>query len=62
MELEQKNSARDDAERLIARLRPSMTNVLLVCDIQGRIQQVDQAPEEQVELDEVGLCGCSFLT
>jgi len=45
MELEQKNSARDDAERLIARLRPSMTNVLLVCDIQGRIQQVDQAPE-----------------
>jgi PAS domain-containing protein len=62
MELEQKNSALDDAQRLIASLGSSMTDVLLVCDIQGHIQQVDQAPEKQVDLDEAERCGCSILT
>jgi two-component system sensor histidine kinase HupT/HoxJ len=45
VELEQKNSALEDAQQFIRSVLAAMTDVLIVCDIQGRIQQVNQALE-----------------
>ena len=40
VELEQKNSALEDAQHFIASVLSSMTDVLIVCDVDGRIQRV----------------------
>lgn len=61
IELEQKNSALEDAQRFIASVLASMTDVLIVCDVDGRVQQVNQALEELVGRTEVALRGSSFL-
>jgi len=45
VELEQKNVALEDAHRFIRSVQSSMTDVLIVCDIQGRIQEVNTALE-----------------
>lgn len=45
VELEQKNSALEDAQQFINSVMASMTDVLIVCDIHGRIQQVNRALE-----------------
>lgn len=45
VELEEKNSALEEAQRFIDSVQASMTDVLIVCDIQGRIQQANPALE-----------------
>lgn len=45
VELEEKNSALEEAQRFIESVQASMTDVLIVCDIQGRIQQANTALE-----------------
>ncbi|OSM07306.1 putative PAS/PAC sensor signal transduction histidine kinase [Magnetofaba australis IT-1] len=43
VELEQKNNALNEANRFIASVLTAMTDVLIVCDPHGRIQEVNQA-------------------
>src|SRR5690606_13712206 len=43
VELEEKNAALEDAQRLITGVLASMSDVLIVCDVQGRIQRVNKA-------------------
>ncbi len=45
VELEQKNAELEEAQQFIRSVLESMTEVLIVCDIQGRIVQVNQALE-----------------
>lgn len=61
VELEEKNSALEDAQRFIASVLSSMTDVLIVCDVSGRVQQVNQALEDLVGRTEAELRGRSFL-
>lgn len=46
VELEEKNSALEEAQQFIDSVQESMTDVLIVCDIQGQVQQVNRALEE----------------
>ena len=43
VELEEKNSELQNAKRFIESVISSMTEILIVCDLNGRIQQVNQA-------------------
>jgi two-component system sensor histidine kinase HupT/HoxJ len=45
VELEQKNAELEEAQQFIRSVLESMTEVLIVCDIRGRILQVNQALE-----------------
>ncbi len=42
-ELERKNAELEEAQRFISRVLGSMTDVLVVCDTEGRIQRVNEA-------------------
>ncbi len=46
IDLEEKNSALEDAQRFISSVLSSMTDILIVCDIQGNIQRANKALEE----------------
>jgi two-component system sensor histidine kinase HupT/HoxJ len=46
VELEQKNAELEEAQQFIRSVLESMTEVLIVCDVQGRILQVNQALED----------------
>ena len=46
VELEDKNSALEEAHKLIASVLSSMSDILIVCDERGRIEQVNRALEE----------------
>ena len=46
VELEQKNAELEEAQQFIRSVLESMTELLIVCDIQGRIIQVNQALED----------------
>lgn len=46
VELEQKNSALEEAQQFISSVLASMTDVLIVCDTDGVIQQVNSALEK----------------
>ncbi len=46
VELEQKNSALEEAQQFISSVLSAMTDVLIVCDIEGRILQVNSALEK----------------
>lgn len=46
VELEQKNAELEEAQQFIRSVLESMTEVLIVCDIQGRIEQVNHALED----------------
>ncbi len=48
VELEEKNSALEEAQRFIDSVQAAMTDVLIVCDVQGRIEQVNPALEQLV--------------
>ncbi|MGB5831607.1 MAG: ATP-binding protein [Thiohalocapsa sp.] len=61
VELEQKNSALEDAQHFISSVLASMTDVLIVCDVDGRIQRVNQALADLVGRTEAQLRGGSFL-
>ena len=45
VELEHKNSALEEAQQFISSVLSAMTDVLIVCDTEGRIQQVNAALE-----------------
>lgn len=60
VELEEKNSALEEAQRFISSVLSSMTDILLVCDKQGRIQQVNRALEELTGISEPRLLGQPF--
>lgn len=60
-ELEEKNSALEDAQHFIASVLASMTDILIVCDVQGRIQQVNRALETLTGWSEADLRGRPFL-
>lgn len=46
VELEEKNTALEEAHKLIGSVLSSMSDVLIVCDERGRIEQVNRALEE----------------
>ena len=62
VELEEKNSALEEAQQFIASVLASMTDVLIVCDAQGRIQRVNAALESLVGESEAALRGRPFLS
>lgn len=45
VELEQKNSELEEVQAFIASVQSSMTDVMIVCDAEGRIQQVNRSLE-----------------
>ncbi len=57
VELEEKNSALEDAEAFIRSVQSSMADVLIVCDSEGRIQEVNKATEDFVGRATDELCG-----
>ncbi len=57
IDLEEKNSALEDAQQFISSVLSSMTDVLIVCDIQGNIQRVNKALEELTGKSEHELLG-----
>lgn len=60
VELEQKNAELEEAQQFIRSVLESMTEVLIVCDIQGRILQVNQALEDLTGKPECELLGRPF--
>lgn len=62
VELEEKNSALEEAQQFISSVLSSMTDVLIVCDEQGRVQQVNKALEEILGEPEAALKGRPFKT
>lgn len=57
VELEQKNSALEEAQQFIRSVLAAVTDVLIVCDLQGRIQQVNRALENLTGRDGEALLG-----
>jgi two-component system sensor histidine kinase HupT/HoxJ len=57
MELEDKNAKLEDAQSFIHSVISSISDILIVCDINGSIQQVNPALEEAVNRDSVKLVG-----
>lgn len=45
IELEQKNTELEEVQTFIASVQSSMTDVMIVCDVEGRIQQVNKSLE-----------------
>ncbi len=62
VELEEKNMALEDAEKFIRGVQASMTDVLIVCDLQGCIQQSNRALFELNGLNESELLGSSLTS
>ncbi len=60
VELEEKNRALELAHQFISSVLASMTDVLIVCDIQGRIEEVNPALEALTGLPEESLIGRPF--
>lgn len=48
VELEEKNAALEEAQQFIGSVLSSITDVLIVCDVRGRIQQVNHALEQLI--------------
>ncbi len=46
VQVEEKNAALEEAQQFIRSVLTSMTDVLIVCDLQGRIQEVNKALED----------------
>lgn len=59
-ELEEKNAALEEAQLFISSVLSSMTDVLIVCDRYGRIQQTNAALEELTGFAEHSLLGQSL--
>lgn len=56
-ELEKKNAELENAQKFISSVLSSMTDVLIVCDTNGKIQQVNSALENLTGYSEQGLIG-----
>ncbi|MCG8058036.1 MAG: ATP-binding protein [Candidatus Thiodiazotropha endolucinida] len=61
VELEQKNAELEEAQQFIRSVLESMTEVLVVCDVQGRILQVNQALEDLTGKPEADWLHRSFV-
>ncbi|MDJ0833532.1 MAG: ATP-binding protein [Gammaproteobacteria bacterium] len=57
VELEQKNSELENAQRFIESVISSISDILIVCDINGHIQQVNQALVDIIGMDSEQLAG-----
>ena len=57
VEVERKNAALEDAHQFIRSVLRSMTDVLIVCDLESRVQQVNRALEEVTGRSKAGLLG-----
>lgn len=62
VDLEQKNAALEETQQFIRSVLSAMTDVLVVCDIKGNIQQVNKALLNLTGTDESRLLGTSFET
>ena len=62
VELEEKNAALEAAHQFISSVLASMTDVLIVCDIDGRIEEVNPALERLTGRSETTLIGRPFQT
>lgn len=62
VQVEEKNAALEEAQQFIRSVLMSMTDVLVVCDLQGCIQQVNQALEDLTGRREVELQGQSLVS
>lgn len=60
VELEEKNSQLEDAQRFISSVISSMSEILVVCDVNGKIQQVNQALLDNIGGDSERLLGESL--
>ncbi|MHB1530925.1 sensor histidine kinase [Acidithiobacillus sp.] len=60
VELEKKNVALEEAQHFLASILASMTDVLIVCDLTGAIQQVNRALEDLTGLPADQLLGRPF--
>jgi two-component system sensor histidine kinase HupT/HoxJ len=60
VELEKKNGALENAQRFIESVISSMSDILIVCDINGHIQQTNQALEDLIGRDAANLRGLSL--
>lgn len=57
VELEDKNAKLEDAQSFIHSVISSISDILIVCDINGSIQQVNRALEEAIDCDGAELSG-----
>jgi len=62
VQVEEKNAALEEAHQFIRSVLMSMTDVLMVCDLQGRIEQVNQALEYLAGKQEADLLGQPLAT
>ena len=62
VQVEEKNAALEEAQQFIRSVLMSMTDVLVVCDLQARIQQVNRALEELTGRQEAELRGQPLVT
>ena len=62
VELEKNHAALKEAQRFIRSVLTSMTEVLIVCDIDGVIQQTNAALDEIVGRDSDEICGQNLLS
>jgi len=62
VQVEEKNAALEEAQQFIRSVLMSMTDVLLVCDLQGCIQQVNQALEDLTGRKEADLKGQPLIS
>lgn len=60
VELERKNAELEEAQAFIASVMASMTDVLIACDRDGRIEQVNGAAERALARPAAGLTGCGL--
>lgn len=62
VEIEEKNQELEQAQQFIAGVLTSMTDILIVCDQQGQIQQVNRSLEQLTGCSEQQLIGQSMLS
>ena len=62
VELEEKNGQLEEAQSFIQSIISSMSEILIVCDINGRIQQVNEALLENLSFDNDLLVGHSLVS
>ena len=60
-EIEQKNAALENAHQFIRSVLSAMTDVLIVCDLEGRIEKVNDAVRTLTGIDEDDLLGTDVL-
>ncbi len=62
IELERKNAALEEADQFIGSVISAMTDVLIVCDLAGRVEQVNEALERVTGRDAGALIGVPLET